>query len=363
MTMELFLACPPGFEPTLAAEAREAGFKGVAETPGGVTCAGDWAEVWRANLVLRGATRVLARVEEFRAFHLAQLDKRAQKVDWAAILPKATPVKVEVTSRKSKIYHAGAAAQRIEKALTDSIGAVIDPEAAIKLKVRIDDNLVTFSIDTSGESLHKRGHKVAVNKAPLRETLAALCLRACGFDGTQTVLDPMCGSGTFPIEAAEWAAGLMPGRDRRFAFEDLPSFDAASWARMKTGAARPTSARFYGSDRDAGAVRMAQDNAGRAGVDDICLFECKPISDIAPPDGPPGLVMINPPYGGRIGNKKLLFGLYGAMGKVLSERFSGWRVGFVTSDGGLAKATGLDLSAGPPIDNGGIKIRLYQAQL
>ena len=365
MEMELFLVCPPGLEPVLAAEAREKGFAEVSENPGGVACRGSWPEVWRANLSLRGATRVLARFAEFRAFHLAQLDKRVRKIDWSEIIPRGTAVKVEATSKKSKIYHAGAAVQRVENALRDQVEAKISPSAMLRVKLRIDDNLCVFSIDTSGESLHKRGHKEAVNKAPIRETLAALFLRSCGYDGTQCVVDPMCGSGTIPIEAADWALAMEPGRDREFAFEKLANFDAANWARLKASAhnATPTSARFFGYDRDAGAIKMASANAKRAGVSDVCSFASQPISDLHAPATKPGIVMINPPYGGRIGNKKPLYGLYHSMGEVLSQRFSGWKLGFVTSDASLAKATGLDLVAGPPIDNGGIKIKLYQAQL
>ena len=127
--------------------------------------------------------------------------------------------------------------------------------------VRIEDDYCTFSVDTSGEPLHRRGHKEAVGKAPMRETLAALFLRQCGYDGAEPVLDPMCGSGTFVIEAAEMAAGLAPGRTRRFAFEDLAGFDAEAWAEMKQAPSRGTDIIFHGSDRDAGAVKSAVANA------------------------------------------------------------------------------------------------------
>ena len=138
-------------------------------TNGGVVLDGNWHDVWRANLTLRGATRVLARVGGFMAFHLAQLDKRATKFPWADVLRMDTAVKVDVsTSKKSKIYHAGAATQRIETALKAN-GFEVAADAPIAIKVRIDDNRVTISVDTSGESLHKRGHKEAVGKAPMRE--------------------------------------------------------------------------------------------------------------------------------------------------------------------------------------------------
>ena len=248
----------PGLEAPLADEARALGFAGVTQVPGGVTLRGDWPEIWRANLALRGATRVLVRIAEFRAMHLAQLDKRARKVAWNDLLRADVPVRVEATCRKSRIYHHKAAAQRVARAITETLGAPVNDAAPIAIKVRIDDDLCTISLDTTGPSLHKRGHKQAVNKAPMRETMAAMFLRACGYDGQEPVLDPMCGSGTFVIEAAEIAAGLLPGRSRDFAFQQLATHDADAVTALRDSAQPNTVAhRFHGSDRDAGAVPHA----------------------------------------------------------------------------------------------------------
>ncbi|WP_282093986.1 THUMP domain-containing class I SAM-dependent RNA methyltransferase [Epibacterium ulvae] len=366
---EIFLTAAPGLEKALLQEARDLDFSGLKSVPGGVTCQGSWPEVWRANLCLRGAARVLARIGEFRAFHLAQLDKRARKFPWGDVLRSDIPVRVEVvTNKKSKIYHAGAACQRIERALAESFGVPVvkgaDTPDAITLKLRIDDNNCLFSVDTSGEGLHKRGHKVAIGKAPMRETLAALFLRECGYDGTQTIVDPMCGSGTFVLEAAEIALGLLPGRTRSFAFENLATFDAEKWDALKAKAGlsgNEVQPRFFGSDRNAGVVEMAAANADRAGVSELVSFKQAAVSDLQPPPGDPGLVIVNPPYGARIGNKKLLYALYVSLGQTLQERFKGWRVGIVTSETGLAKATELPfLPYGPPVAHGGLKIRLFQ---
>lgn len=362
---EIFLAAPAGLEEALAAEALEKSFAGAVPVPGGVVLQGGWHVVWRANLVLRGAGRVLARIGAFRALHLAQLDKRARRFPWAETLRPDVPLRVEATCHASRIYHAGATAQRVETALREEFGATISAEAPLRLLVRIEDDLCTFSLDTSGEPLHRRGHKQAVNKAPLRETLAALFLRQCGYTGQEMVLDPMCGSGTLVIEAAEIAAGLNPGRSRSFVFEHLATFDPAAWAAMRaaTAAARPVAQglRFIGRDRDTGAITMSRANAARAGVESLTEFSAAPISDLARPDGPPGLVIVNPPYGGRVGNKKLLFALYGALGKVLKERFAGWRVGLITSEPSLARATGLPfLPSGAPVAHGGIRVTLYR---
>lgn len=358
---EIFLATAPGQEPMLADEARDAGFVKIRQRPGGVSIKGGWVDVWRANLELRGAVRVIARIGGFRAMHLAQLDKRARKFPWADILRSDVPLRVETTCKKSKIYHAGAATQRIETAISETLGAPIDKTADLRIVARIEDDWCEFSIDTTGQPLHKRGHKQAVNKAPMRENLAANFLRACGYQGNEPVYDPMCGSGTFPIEAAEIALGLQAGRSRKFAFETLANFDAPAFNDLRhTGTTTP-SVRFFGSDRDAGAVKMSAENAGRAGVADFCTFQVGPIGDAEPPCNQPGLVIINPPYGGRIGNKNMLFALHAAIGRQLKSRFSGWRVGLITNEGGLARATELPfLPTAAPVAHGGLKVRLYQ---
>ncbi|MEI4194508.1 THUMP domain-containing class I SAM-dependent RNA methyltransferase [Roseovarius sp. E0-M6] len=358
---EIFLTAPPGLEGALANEAREAGFNDVKSQPGGVAISGGWPEVWRANITLRGASRVLVRIGSFRAFHVAQLHKRALKFPWGDFFGPDTPIRVEATCKRSKIYHAGAATQRIERAITETLGAPIAKDAPLRVMVRIEDDLCTLSLDSSGDPLHRRGHKEFVGKAPLRETMAALFLRECGYDGGEPVLDPMCGSGTFLLEAADMACGLLPGRSRNFAFEHLTNFDAEAVAGLRNSNPRPTEMRFFGSDRDAGAVRGAAANAARAGVADMCHFSCHAISDLTRPDGPPGLVIVNPPYGGRVGNKRLIYGLYAALGKTLLANFQGWRVGLITTEGGLARATTLPFAPpGPPVAHGGLKVRLWQ---
>ncbi len=359
---EIFIVTAPGLESALCAEVRDRGFAEPTPVKGGVTVRGGWPEVWRANLQIRGATRVLARIGAFRAFHLAQLDKRARRVAWGAVLRPDVPVRVEASCKGSRIYHAGAAAQRIERAIREELGAPVAPDAEVCIKARIDDDLCTISVDSSGESLHKRNHKEAVHKAPMRETLASLFLRRCGYDGAEPVVDPMCGSGTFVIEAAEIAAGLHPGRSRRFAFERLAGFDEAAWQRLRgAGGGASPAVRFHGSDRDAGAIAMSRANAERAGVAALTEFRQHAVSDLARPDGPPGLVIVNPPYGARIGDKKPLHALYHALGQTLLTRFSGWRVGLVTNEETLARATGLPfLPADPPVSHGGLRVTLHR---
>lgn len=358
---EIFLATAPGLEAVLCEEVRLKGFRQPRPVPGGVTIAGGWPEVWRANLWVRGAGRVLARLDQFHVTHLAHLDARARRVPWATALRPDVPFRVEATCAGSRIWHSGAAAERIATAIRATLGAP-EGEDGILVRARIEDDLCTISLDTSGEPLHKRGWKQAVNPAPMRETLAALFLQQCGYGGAEPLLDPLCGAGTFVIEAAEIAARLNPGRLRAFAFERLASFDAEAWARMRAvNSRREPAFRCHGSDRDAGAVAMSRANAARAGVEGITEFRQAVISEAAPPAGPPGLLIANPPYGARLGETAALVPLYRAFGQVLRDRFAGWRVGIVTAEPRLAHATGLPfLPPGPPVPHGGLRVTLYR---
>ena len=360
---EIFLMAPPGLEETLLDEVKGKGFKRPRAVPGGVVLLGGWPEVWRANLWIRGTGRVLARIDSFRVQHLAQLDGRARHVPWASVLRPEIPFRVEAHCAKSRIYHSGAAAERIETAIRETLGAAPSPEAEVTVRVRIEQDICTISLDTSGELLHRRGHKQAVNAAPMRETMAALFLRQCGFDGSEPLLDPMCGSGTLVIEAAEIAARLNPGRSRSFAFEQFATFDAEAWERMRTVSPQRVPAfRFHGSDRDAGAIAMSEANAERAGVAGFTQFRQAVISEVEPPPGPPGLVLVNPPYGTRLGDRRELLPLYQALGQVLLRRFAGWRVGLVAAEPRLAEATRLPfLPPGPPVPHGGLRVTLFRS--
>jgi putative N6-adenine-specific DNA methylase len=359
---EIFLVTSPGLEEALCAEIRGKGFKQPKVVPGGVTITGGWPEVWRANLWVRGAGRVLARIDQFKVLHLAQLAGRARHVPWAEVLRVDVPFRVEVVCKKSRIYHSDAAAERFVTAIQEELGAPHAPDALVTVMVRIEHDLCTISVDTSGELLHKRGYKEGVNQAPMRETLASLFLRQCGFDGSEPLVDPMCGSGTFVIEAAEMAARLNPGRSRTFAFETFANFDADAWQRMRdVKSARVPTVRFTGSDRDGTAIAMSRENAARAGVSNYVDFQQATITELRPPAGPAGLVIANPPYGTRMGDKKQLFPLYRALGETLRTHFKGWRVGIVTTETMLAEATGLPfLPTGLAVAHGGLRVTLFQ---
>lgn len=348
----------------MRAEAVEKGFRKPKTVKGGVTVQGDWADVFRANLDIRGASKVLVRIGSFKVAHLAQLDKYMRAFAWGDFLRSDVSVRVEASCKGSRIYHSGAVIERIENAIKDEAGVPISSDADVCIKARINQDLCTISIDTSGDALHKRGHKEAVNKAPMRENLAALMLRQCGYGGKEPVVDPMCGSGTFIIEAAEIAAALYPGRSRHFAFEQLKTFDETKWQALRERENnKQVTARFYGSDRDAGAIRMSRANAERAGVSEWTDFQQRPVSELVAPEGPPGLVIVNPPYGARIGNMKQLNALYRSLGNVLYQHFTGWRVGLVTNTPSLAKNTRLPfVHESEAIDHGGLRVKVYSTE-
>lgn len=359
---DIFLATAPGLEAALHDEVRRKGFKRARVEAGGVSMRGGWPDVWRANLWLRGANKVLARFARLRVDRLADLEREASRLPWSTVLRADVPVRVEATTARTRLYHSGAVEERVGRAIHAALGTPIRADAPVTVMVRVEDDTCTLSIDTSGELLHRRGNKSDVVRAPMRETMAALLLMQCGYDGREPVLDPMCGSGTFVIEAAEIAAGLNPGRARAFAFEHLATFDAAAWSRLRAVARAPRSGlHFHGSDRDAHAIAAAEANAERAGVAALTSFQIAPVSEVAPPDGPPGLVMVNPPYGTRLGDPARLAALYRSFGETMMRRFSGWRVGLVTADKDLAYATALPFRPpGPPIAHGGLRITLFQ---
>lgn len=361
MSFEIFLATTPGLENALYEEVCHKGFKQTKTVKGGVTIRGGWPEVWRANLWVRGASRILARIASFKVTHLAQLEARTEDISWEKVLDPKHSFHVEVSCSKSRIYHSGAAVERIERAISTALKIPPSSDADIKIMGRIDHDICTLSVDTSGALLHKRGFKTSANKAPVRENMAALFLQQCGYHGAEPVFDPMCGSGTFVIEAAEIAARLNPGRSRSFAFEKLATFDPPAWEKMRNVKRQAkTGIHFYGSDRDNGAVKMSAENAARAGIDQLTEFKQQTISDIVPPTNTPGLVIINPPYGKRISETQKLRPLYQTLGKVLRDNFSGWRVGIITTDKGLAQAACLPfLPTTAPVQHGGLRVTLF----
>lgn len=378
----LFAVAAPGLEPMVAQELAGLGLPAEATT-GGAAFRGGEPEIYRANLHLRTASRVLLRLGEFFADSFSELRARASRLPWAAYLQPGQPVSIKVTAHKSKLYHSDAVAERVAGAMADRLGqpvvpvkgpseaedeapAAAGPVPALVV-VRLMRDIVTLSLDTSGRLLHQRGYRLATAKAPLRETLAAAMLLGSGWDPATPLLDPFCGAGTLPIEAALLALNIAPGRARRFAFMDWPGFQPALWDQLLAEAdlARGESAPpLLGSDRDAGAIEAALANAERAGVTAHIAFERRAVSALAAPPGP-GWVVTNPPYGVRTQAGGDLRNLYAQFGKTLRARCPGWHVALLTSDQRLAHATGLRFAPQRTLRlvNGGLRVSLMQGEV
>lgn len=336
---------------------------------GGVLFKGDYNALYRANLYLRTASRVLARVGTFfYATTFSDLREKAARLPWERFLTPGQPVDLRVTCHKSKLYHSDGVAERIAGAIYDHLGkesplqkasdeeAVSPPQLIV---VRVYKDQVTVSMDSSGELLHRRGYRQAVAKAPLRETLAAAMLMASGWDKKSPLVDPFCGSGTIPIEAALLALGRPPGLHRRFAFMNWPGYHESDWQAV-LAEVQPLSALeapIFASDRDAGAVQMARENAQRAGVADLIRFECQAVSAIQPLEKP-GWVVTNPPYGLRVGSTKDLRNLYAQFGHVLRAKCPGAKLAVLSSDLMLIGQIGLNLDTSFSMTNGGVPVKL-----
>jgi putative N6-adenine-specific DNA methylase len=366
---QYFAVCAPGLEPFTTAELRQLLPDRKIETgPGGVAFWGEAPDLQSANLHLRTASRILARLGNvFRATTFDELQQRAARLPWERFLKPGQPVALRVTCHQSKLFHSDAVARHISAALDERLGQAspvhkADEESEQppqRVIVRLMDDRVTVSLDSSGTILHKRGYRQAVAKAPLRETLAAAILLASGWDRVSPLLDPFCGSGTIPIEAALMAAGVPPGAGRRFAFMNWPGYDEAAWKGLlaEAGAGSKEMPPILASDRDAGAIRMAQANAERAGVADRIEFKCQAVSALTPPPGP-GWVVTNPPYGLRVSEGKDLRNLYAQFGNVLREKCPGWQVAVLCSDPVLLGQMQVKLDTSLGLVNGGLRVRL-----
>jgi putative N6-adenine-specific DNA methylase len=368
-----FAVTAPGLESICADELSRLGIRGKAEA-GGVAWKGDLLSIARANLWLRTASRVLVRVAEFRATAFFELELQAKRIVWERFVTPETAVEFRVTCRKSKLYHSDAVAQRFAEALVKRVrgASVVDTSASDEDEaapvsdrqlfiVRFFHDVCTVSVDTSGALLHMRGYRQAVAKAPLRETLAAAVLLGAGWNGDTPLLDPMCGSGTIPIEAACIARRIAPGRDRAFAFLRWPELKQATWKKLideaRANELATSPAHIEGSDRDEGAISAAQANAERADVSQDITFSVRPISAMTPAD-PPGLIAINPPYGVRVGESKALRDLYAQLGNVARRKRAGWRLAMLSADPALERQTKLALDERFQTRNGGIPVRL-----
>jgi putative N6-adenine-specific DNA methylase len=381
-SLACWTTCAPGTERLLAAELRGLGLVPGETEPGGMEFTASAPQLADAVMQLRTANRVAVRLATFEARAFGELERRAAKVPWEEVIKPGGLVHFRVTSTKSKLFHEDGIAERLERA----VAAIVKGSSAIRgaaeagkidetdlrmkrigriqrITVRLMRDEVTISADAVGAGLHMRGYRQEVAKAPLRETLAAALLLASGWDPSQRLLDPFCGSGTIAIEAALMARGIAPGKLRRFAMEAWPAMNSniMSDARKRaTAMERKSNVSIAGSDRDAGAIAAAMANAERAGVAGDISFTQAALSALAA-DAGTGWIVTNPPYGERVGERNALRDLYATLGKMLRERRPQWNLAMLSADKMLEGQVGLELKEVLRTTNGGIPVRVVTA--
>lgn len=373
MSETFFSPAPRGLEELLVNELRALGIAETHAVHGGVEWSGDWPDCWRINLESRLATRVLWRVGGGRYRNEADLYKLAHELAWPEWFTPAETLRVFVTARQSPLKSLEYITLRIKDAVCDRFRAVCGSRPSIdtaKPMVRIhaflDRDMATLYLDTSGEPLYKRGFKPGTIEAPLKENLAAGILRLTGWQPDEALIDPMCGSGTFLLEAAQIALDIAPGLGRSFAFEHLRGFDATAWAAIRKAAeARRQPLRalsIHGSDIAGSQLRRTRENLAAAGLESCVSLDRADLLDCVPPAAG-GVMVANPPYGVRLGEAEELAAFYPRLGDVLKQRWPGWRCYFLSADMNLPRGIGLKASRRTPLFNGALECRLFEYKM
>jgi putative N6-adenine-specific DNA methylase len=355
-----FAAASPGFEDLCFTELSALGIPidRMSIVDGGVEFSGQLVDCYQANLHLRTASRILLRIDRFKATGFRQLEKKAIQIPWELYLPATGVANMHVTARHCRLYHTDAVGQSISAAIgkrfTDTELDREKPDALvpdISVFVRGLDDRFTISIDSSGDHLHKRGLKRHRGIAPLRETMAAAALLLAGYKPPQPLIDPMCGTGTFSLEAASMAKNIPPGWFREFAFAHWPSFSPKRWDYLKRQCEeqfnRSRQPIIFASDQEATACHRLETCVRQNRLSDIITVSKKNFFDFHPGDvtDETGVVVINPPYGVRLGGLEESARLWDAIGDKLMQAYKGWKVVLVAPDRKLAEKIPIKLGA------------------
>jgi putative N6-adenine-specific DNA methylase len=367
-----FATCARGLEPILADELSALGAAQVEPGRGGVTFHGPAALLYRACLWLRTAVRVLRPVSEFDAHSPDELYEAVRAVDWNEWMTPDHTLAVDCNVRDSALTHSQYAARRVKDAICDQFReragrrpSVDTERPMIGLNLHVSKNRAILSLDSSWDSLHKRGYRPIQTVAPLNEALAAGLLRCAGWDGTTPLVDPLCGSGTFCIEGAWVALNRPPGLTRKwFAFQGWLDFDRPLWNAVRDDARHAVRKELpvpiAGSDVRQDAIDFARTNARAAGVGHLLTFDTRDVRHARPPCAGPGTLICNPPYGERIGEEDELIPLYRRIGDVAAEHWRGWRLFVFTSNAMLAKKVGLKVVRKAAFFNGALDCFLWE---
>lgn len=373
--MEKFFAtCPRGLEPLLVDELQGVGAQDVRVVPGGVLFKGDWATCYRANLESRLATRILWYLARAPYEREEDIYRLALKLAWERHFDVFRTFRVQTTAIRCPLKSIDFVTLRVKDALCDrfrdQVGerpSIDTREPDVRVQVFLTERDCTLYLDTSGAPLWQRGLRHANVEAPLKENLAAGILKLSGWQPGTPLLDPMCGSGTFVLEAACMALQRAPGLERvRFGFEALKHYQRDVWLEIRNAAlARVQEASFqqiWASDLDERAVRATKRNLQQAGLGGVVQVEQQDFLDCAAP-APEGILVANPPYGERIGELDQLAELYPAMSATLKRNFAGWTACFFTADTRFPKLLRLKPRRKTPLFNGALECRLYEIEL
>ena len=365
-----FASCPRGLEALLVRELQSLGIADASAVAGGVAFRGGWDACYRANLWSRVASRILWRIAEFDYRNEHDLYAAVKALDWPRYFAVERTLRVNVTAQKSPLKSLEFATLRIKDAVCDRFREALARRPSIERAnpdVRVHAFLEaahgTVYLDTSGEPLFKRGWRAGSAEAPLRENLAAGLVLLSGWKPDEPFLDPMCGGGTIVVEAAAIARAKAPGGRRAFAFERLAAFQRELWAsiqREPRGA--PAAPRLHASDTDPKALNATRRNLATAGVERWVTVERADVLERVAP-APSGVMVMNPPYGERIGTPEELARFYPLLGDRLKKGFAGWRCYIFTADLRLPKLIGLAPSARIPLWNGALECRLYEFKI
>lgn len=378
-----FCPCPRGMEAALAEELGEIAQQSTTmrvhnQVPGGVHCSGSLVDAYRINLHSRIASRVLMRMGQRSYNNENDIYDLVLEQPWEDWFGVNHTIRVDVTAVKSPLKSLEFTTLKIKDAVCDRFRdqfnkrpSVNTREPDMRIVGFLDQRNFIIYLDTSGEALFKRGWREETGDAPLRENLAAGMLRVAGWKPGIPLFDPMCGSGTILVEAAQMVQGIPPGARRRFAFEKFADFDRDAWAALKAEIkpnplpAEPT---IFGSDISGDMVAMTRHNLKIAGIlFDVPLKQIE-AQHVAPPTTTPGILLTNPPYGERIGVRgdstvpqdEMAVSFYSALGTTLKQRFAGWTAFLFTADLGLPKLLRLKESRKTPFFNGALECRLFR---
>ncbi len=370
MNYELIAPCHFGMEAVLKKEITDLGYSISAVENGKVYFTGDEAAIARANIFLRTAERILVKTACFKATTYDELFEGVKKVHWEDYIPEDGKFWVaKAASIKSKLFSPSDIQSIIKKAMVEELKTVYhvswfkEDGASYPFRVFLMNDQVTIGLDTTGESLHKRGYRKLVSKAPIAENLAAAMILLTPWKGDRILVDPFCGSGTIPIEAAMIAANMAPGMNRDFLSQDWENLiDRKIWYRAGDEASDLLHLNIepdiQGYDVDASIVASARENATRAGVDKLIHFQQRPVAELSHPKKY-GFLITNPPYGERIGEKEEVQALY----TELAERYKAldsWSLYVITGYGDVEKHIGRKADKNRKIYNGMMKTYYYQ---